>query len=371
MSSVFSPTRPLDASFRTTIARTLDNFVDDRAGDLSAIDTSLRCVAEAARSIAVSGKHIRPAFAWWGRVAVDADVPDADCLLRAVASLDLLHAGLLVHDDLIDGADTRRGEPAAHVRFAAEHREAAHSVGDANTYGQGGAVLVGALLMEWSTALFDSAGLQPVRLAAARPLLARMRQEVLAGQLLDLRAQHGLAVGTQTDAVRARLDAAEQIVRYKTALYTVARPLQLGAILGGSDADLVEELGHFGIPLGRAYQWRDDLLDVFGDASVTGKPVGQDLRDGKPTLLVAEALAHADGASTHALCDVLGKVDASDAEIETARQILVDTGARERVEHAIARDYAAALRQLDDLPITPDGRTALAELARQCVERDR
>jgi len=355
VSPLIRPSDPLSTQFCAAIARTLNDFLDDRAGELTAVDASLASVADAARAIGVSGKHIRPAFAWWGYLAVDAEPAWPDELLRAVASLDLLHAGLLVHDDLIDASDTRRGMPAAHVRFEAE----------ATGYGAGAAVLLGALLLEWSTALFDECGLPPQRLEPARPLWARMRQEVLTGQLLDLRAEHGLLLG------RTPVGTAEQIVRYKTALYTIVRPLQLGALLAGADAGLVEQLGEFGIPLGRAFQWRDDLLDVFGDPAATGKPVGQDLRDGKPTLLVAEAFAHADAASSARLRAVLGRADASDADIEAARQILVETGARDRVEHAIERDWASARRELADLPLTAPGRTALDALARLCVERDR
>ena len=363
--SAFFASDPLGADFRAAVAATLADFLDDRTAQLLAVDPSLRPVADAARSLADGGKRVRPGFAWWGRVAADARIDDPDELLRAVASLDLLHAGLLVHDDLIDGADTRRGLPAAHRRFAAEHRADSAASGDPDAYGASGAILTGALLMDWGMALFEESGLAPQRLDAARPTLLRMRQEVLAGQWLDLRAEHGLLAG------HGPTGAAEQIVRYKTALYTVARPLQLGACLAGAGTDLVEGLGEFGTPLGRAYQWRDDLLDVFGDPAATGKPVGQDLRDAKPTLLVAQALAHADAASTDRLRAVLGRADATDADIDAARRVLVDTGARVRVEQAIARDHAVALRRLDDLPVTADGRAALVELARLCVERDR
>jgi geranylgeranyl diphosphate synthase type I len=198
---------------------------------------------------------------------------------------------------------------------------------------------------------------------------------VLAGQLLDLRAQHclglsGPATGidppTRSDAV-----VAEQVVRYKTALYTVARPVQIGALLGGADADVVDGLARFGVPLGRAFQWRDDMLDVFGEPTATGKAVGQDLRDGKRTLLVAIAFHRADPAGARILRSVLGDAGASDTDIERARQVLVDSGAAASVERAIDRDHVAAVRALDTLSMTASGRAGLTELARLCVERDR
>ncbi|MCL2315738.1 MAG: polyprenyl synthetase family protein [Actinomycetia bacterium] len=358
---------PLGAGFLAAVDEVLSGFLETRRAGLAAIDAGLTEVADIAAETLAGGKRLRAAFAWWGAMAAgESGSPE---LLRAVASLEVLHAGLLVHDDLIDQAATRRGRPAAHHRFAAQA-----AAGEGDSFGLAGAVLLGALLMGWANDLFEASGLPSRRLAQGRPLLAAMRNEVLAGQLLDSRAQHHLPLwqpgSSRQDPPLDAAGRASHVIIFKTALYTVARPLEFGARLGGASPGLLKALRGIGVPLGRAFQLRDDLLDVFGDVALTGKETGGDLREGKETLLVAHALGHAAPAQAATLQAVLGNAAASPRQIAAARRVLVATGARQAVETHVEEEYERAMARLTAAPVTAVARDGLARLAHACVVRD-
>lgn len=205
---------------------------------------------------------------------------DERALVRAGAALELLHASALAHDDLIDASDTRRGRPATHRGFAALHRDAGWP-GDPEQYGAAAAILLGDLLLSWSDEMLRRCGLPLERVAPALDVLELCRTEVIAGQFLDVSVQ---ARG------RADVDAAMTVLRYKSAKYSIERPLHVGAALAGAGPETLTALSSFGLPLGEAFQLRDDLLGVYGDPATTGKPAGDDLVEGKRTVLVALAL---------------------------------------------------------------------------------
>ena len=233
-------------------------------------------VDDLTRFVLAGGKRLRPTFAWWGwRAAGGLDDPSA--VLRAVSALELIQACALVHDDLIDDSATRRGEPTVHARWAARHAGAAWT-GDPTRFGAAVAILLGDVALAWADDMLHESGVDPVALARARPAWQAMRTEVLGGQFLDVQG-HASSDSSPETALR--------ISRYKTAAYTVERPLHLGAAIAGADDTTIAALRRYGTDLGIAFQLRDDLLGVFGDPAVTGKPAGDDLREGKLTLLVA------------------------------------------------------------------------------------
>jgi len=302
--------------------------------------------------VAAGGKRLRPAFCHWAYVGAGGD-PGASVVVDAGAALELLHTFALVHDDVMDGSDRRRGQPAVHRRFIADHGSARWR-GEARRFGEGAAILVGDFAFVYADMLFASA---PVE---ARPVFDELRIELCVGQYLDLVG----TAGGSSDPVRA-----ERIERYKSGKYTVERPLHLGAALAGQLDRLAAPLSAVGLPLGQAFQMRDDLLGVFGDASVTGKPVGDDLREGKLTPLVAVAAAKADASAAGVLARV-GSVDLSPAEVEAIQSVLVETGARDAVERSIEMLVDEALAALADAPLTADARDALEELATFVAWRD-
>ena len=363
--SGFDATEPLSRSFRDAIAGAISGFLVAREAEMAGIGPELAPVLDMARQFTGGGKRLRPAFCYWGYAAVAGQPADPAALLRACASLDLLHVSALIHDDVMDASDTRRGVPAAHRQFEQLHGDM-DGLGHQMTFGRAGAILLGDLLIMWSAQQLSESGLDPVALGGALPLIEAMRTEVTAGQFLDVLAQHAPLSGDVSEA----LALAERVVEYKSARYTVQRPVQFGAALAGADPALVAGLAGFGSPLGQAFQFRDDLLGVFGDEALTGKPAGDDLREGKRTVLVAHALAEADPREAAELQSLLGNADLDPAQIDRARTIITDSGARERVERMIDMGLERALAALDDLPLRDDGRLALRSLAIASVRRD-
>src|SRR4051812_41667345 len=280
----------------------------------------------------------RASFCWWGHLAVaaPADRLGEDALVRACASLELLHASALVHDDYMDASDSRRGRPATHRTFESEHRGAGWR-GDPEQYGAAGAILLGDLLLSWSDELLRRCGLPLPVVAPALEILDLCRTEVIAGQFLDVSAQ---ARG------RADVEVAMTVLRYKSAKYSIERPLHLGAALAGASASTLAELTAFGLPLGEAFQLRDDLLGVYGDPAATGKPAGDDLVEGKRTVLVALALDAAPASDAALLDQSLGTPLSSD-EVDRLREIIDASGAHAQVEAVIEQLTDLALEALD------------------------
>ncbi|MEU8238889.1 polyprenyl synthetase family protein [Actinoplanes missouriensis] len=292
------------------------------------------------------GKRLRPAFCCAGWRA--AGGPDTGEVIVAAAALELFHAFALIHDDIIDDSDTRRGAPAVHRRLA----------GRGPVFGRHAALLCGDLCAAWAEQMFHECGLPPDRIAAAHPILARMRTEVIAGQYLDLAA----AAGTVADAL--------QVVRLKGARYTVTRPLQIGARLAGGDDTLGDALAAFGDPLGDAFQLRDDVLGVFGDPDVTGKPALDDLREGKPTVLIALTREALPPARRDRFELLLGDPRLDETGAAVLRGIIVATGALSRVERMIGQRRDAALSALEAAPVPDDVRKELSELTISAIDRN-
>ncbi|MDN5977451.1 polyprenyl synthetase family protein [Acidipropionibacterium jensenii] len=365
MCAYFDPAAPAGDDFRRAVQNAVSGFLDSQKPVLGVIGAELEPVLAAARDYTSGGKRLRPAFCYWARVAAAGQPVDAAPLIRAAASLELLHVSALMHDDVMDHSDTRRGLPAAHRRFEAAHLEMSGS-GSAQDYGTDMAILLGDLLLVWSAEMFSGSGVDPLRLSAATPLLEAVRTEVTCGQVLDVAAEARLAGGTSESA----LDLVNRVVEFKSARYTVVRPAQIGVSLGGGTDSLHQAMLDFGSPLGRAFQFRDDLLGVFGDAGLTGKPAGGDLREGKRTVLVAHALAASTPADAARLESLLGRPDLDDADVADARRIIERSGARAEVEKDIENGYQRAVAVLNHAEMTHDGDRALRELARQSVRRD-
>ncbi len=330
----------------------LQAFGRRQAETLLAAGDDLLPVLEATTSLLAGGKRLRPAFCYWGWRG--AGGPDCPQVIAAAAALELLHAGALVHDDVMDASDTRRGKPALHRQFEARHA-AHHWRGQAAAFGVGSAILLGDLLLSWTDEMFHGSGLSPDALERARPVLNMMRTEVFAGQYLDLLAQ-AAGDGTVVSALR--------VVTYKTAKYTIERPLHLGAALAGPvDGPVMGAYTGYGLPLGIAFQLRDDILGVFGDPSQTGKPAGDDLREGKRTVLLAIARSRASRSQVAVIDRHLGDPLLDDAGTARVRSVITDTGALAECELMIGRHVSEALAAAAAAPITSEAREALAELA--------
>jgi geranylgeranyl diphosphate synthase, type I len=337
---------------RQNVGLALAEFLDRQHALLGDIGPELLPWLEAISGLLQGGKRLRPAFCYWGWRA--AGGPDGPQVYAAAAALELLHASALVHDDLIDDSDTRRGRPSVHRAFAARHAQRGWR-GPAAGFGAGAAILIGDILLGWTDELLGASGLEPAALHRGRPVLDAMRTELIAGQYLDLLGQ---AAGDDS------VDEAVRVIAYKTASYTVARPLELGAALAGQpDARLTTACRIYGMQLGIAFQLRDDVLGAFGDPARTGKPSGDDLRDGKRTVLVAIARKRATPAQRRVLDARLGDPRLSESGVAEVRGVITGTGALAECELMIESNVAAALSALEDAPLRGQAREALAELA--------
>jgi geranylgeranyl diphosphate synthase type I len=346
------------ADLRARVDQALVGFLVRQRTRLAGIDDGLLPVADALEAFVLGGgKRLRPAFAYWGFRG--AHGVDSDAVVGTLAALELVQASALIHDDLMDCSDTRRGEPAMHRRFASRHAAGGWH-GDGDAFGNSAAVLLGDLCLVWSDELLHGAGLDPHTLARARPVFDEMRTEVTVGQYLDVLAQ---ATGDTS------VENAGKVARYKSAKYTVERPLLLGAALADAPAEVAAAYSAYGLPLGEAFQLRDDVLGVFGDPVETGKPAGDDLREGKRTYLVAAAFEAADERDRAELTARLGDPALDGAGVARLRQIITETGALRRAEARIAELTAAGLAALDGVGIDPEARGVLVELAAVATRR--
>jgi geranylgeranyl diphosphate synthase type I len=343
---------------RGQVGRALEDFLDRQRVRLSGIGADMLPCLQAITELLAGGKRLRSAFCYWGwRASGGQDCPQ---ILAAAAALELLHASALVHDDVMDGSDTRRGRPAVHRRFAARHAADGWQ-GSPEAFGAGAAILIGDLLLAWTDELFHASGLPQAALRRGQGVLDVMRTEVFSGQYLDLAGQ---AAGSTT------VESALRVVIYKAAKYTIERPLHLGMALadgaghlGAGQAGLSAALTGYGIPLGIAFQLRDDILGVFGDPAVTGKPVSDDVREGKRTVLIAIARERADVAQAAALERHLGDPMLSETAAAEIRKVIADTGALAECELIIDKNIEEALAALAEAPIAAAPRAALGELA--------
>lgn len=318
-----------------------------------AVDPDLAAPLDAlGRFVLAGGKRLRPAFCHWAFVGAGGSATDP-AVIDTGAAFELLHAFALVHDDVMDGSATRRGERTVHVEFDDIHTEETWR-GEARRFGEGVAILIGDLAEVFADRLMTGAP------TAAFDVWNELKIELNVGQYLDVL---GTARGG-TDLATAR-----RIARYKSGKYTIERPLHVGAALAGRLDELAGPLSAYGAPLGEAFQLRDDILGTFGDEARTGKPVGDDLREGKPTPLLAIAVERAD-ADDAALLARVGSPDLSVDEITALQQLIDDSGARAEIERSIAELTAEAVAALDDAPLTADAVAALHELALYVAARD-
>ena len=319
-----------DPEFRDRIDHTLTAFVDRQRSIFAGMGPDLDVLADAAIAFVAGGKRLRPQFCFAGWLVAGGH-PDEPGIVPAAASLEWLQGSALVHDDLMDGSDTRRGRPSVHREFEARHLAEAR-VGDAAGFGTSAAVLLGDLMLSWCDEMFRQSSLPTV--PAALAYLDLCKTEVVAGQFLDV-------VGQTRETLS--VEQAMRVVRFKSAKYTVERPMHIGATLAGADAALISALTEVALPLGEAFQLRDDVLGVFGDPAITGKPAGDDLREGKQTVLIARAHELTDAAGRAILTSALGTGDGVPALTELIR----DCGALDAVESDISRLEAEADAAID------------------------
>ncbi|MEO7147174.1 MAG: polyprenyl synthetase family protein [Terrimesophilobacter sp.] len=356
----------------------LDAFLDEREPQLAGVAAELTGFLDYARDLLRGGKRFRALFCYWGwqsvsglQTGVDTFLDESeprglDGVVRAARALELFHAAALVHDDIIDSSDTRRGGPAVHRRFEEQHR-AGGWTGDPENFGRSAAMLFGDLLLAWSEEAFDDAVGDIPRDAAkaARAEFNQMRTEVMLGQYLDILDEQSWRNHPESEM----LSRAHRVIVYKSAKYSVEAPLLIGAVLGGATAAQLASLSAFGLPLGIAYQLRDDLLGVFGDPRVTGKPAGDDLLEGKRTVLIALARTKLPPHAARFLDELLGDRSLGPDQVRMLQTAIKDSGAVDHVERIIQHNVSLATAALNDASLTASSREQLLELASEATRR--
>ena len=343
-------------SLRQAINASLTEFVDRENAYLCSIGSEMVPVASALKNFLLdSGKRFRPLFAAAGYVGSGGILDQAS--INAISSIELVHVCALIHDDVMDGSDTRRGAPAIHKLFEKLHIDQKLS-GSSEQFGVASAILLGDLALVWASKALHESGMDSQSLIRAFPLYDEMRVELMAGQFLDVYEQ-----ALASESVERSL----KVARYKSGKYSIERPLHFGAALA-SGANL-EAYTEYGIPLGEAFQLRDDLLGVFGDPEETGKPAGDDLREGKRTVLIAATLERSNSDQKSRINSLLGKPDLDFAEVEELREIITTSGASSFVEEMIDSLTKDSLAALKTETITSDAKAFLTHMAAVATKR--
>ena len=322
------------------VSARIDDFLESKAAEFRAISPDADEIGRALVDFTRGGKMVRPVLLWWGyQLAIGDDLEwgsETSGVAEAAGSLELLHAAALIHDDVIDHSDTRRGRPALHRQFQERHAQLRYQGGD-ESFGVAAAIVIGDICLALSEELFEQSQMTLGITPLARDLRATVRRDVMVGQYLDVLAE---VIPLDDERIGER---AWEVLSFKSAKYSVEQPLLLGAALGGADQEQLKEISRFGLPLGQAFQLRDDVLGVFGDPAATGKPAGDDIREGKRTVLIAESMKSLRPEQIRILTERLGDPNLSDAEVGECVSMLADSGGLDAVESFIRAKHDEAL----------------------------
>lgn len=349
--------------FISAVGTRLTDFLAERRTELLDISPDAIELLDAISDLSSGGKRMRASLCYWGwrGAGGEATAPE---VTSAGAALELFQSAALIHDDIIDNSDIRRGRPSVHRRFGSLHRQRGWAL-DPEPFGRAAAILTGDLCLSFSEELFSSIGGAAGHNGPARKVFNRMRAEVMAGQYLDVLEE---VAGPGRDRSSA-VGRARAIIRYKSAKYSTEHPLMLGGALAGAGDDLLGEYSRFALPLGEAFQLRDDVLGVFGDPSATGKPAGDDLREGKRTVLTGHVLSLASERDAAVLEQNLGNPELDESDVARLRQIIDGCGALAATEDLIRELSDQAFAALAELSVDAATRQALTVLAEAAVDR--
>jgi geranylgeranyl diphosphate synthase type I len=349
--------------FVADVAAKLNGFLGVHQETMATISPDVAPLMGSIKSLVTGGKRLRALMCYWGWRGAGGEAAHPD-IIAAGCALELFQAAALIHDDIIDRSDTRRGGPSVHRRFSELHEGEGWAL-DSERFGHAAAILTGDLCLSFSEEAFTEIGDRAASGTAARRIFNLMRAEVMAGQYLDILEEVAGPVRDRAGAVHR----ARSIIRFKSAKYSTEHPLALGGALAGASEELLQGYSAFALPLGEAFQLRDDVLGVFGDPGTTGKPAGDDLREGKRTVLVGFAINQAGAADSSYIDTMLGRQDLGAAEVAEIRRIIVDCGALEATEAMIEDLSNEAFEALERLPLADLPLTALRRLAEAAVSR--
>lgn len=343
---------------REAIDAQLLEFTKARSLELNEIDSQLAPVAQSLSDfITEGGKRFRPIFAYLGFLGAGS-TPDQS-FLKACSALELVHVCALIHDDVMDGSDSRRNKLALHKHFEELHKQNEYR-GEPAKFGVAAAILLGDLALSWSDQMISESGISTQIISRATPIFYEMRAELMAGQYLDV---------LEGSIAKFDLERSRKIARYKSGKYSIERPLQFGAALAGGQGELNRVFSNYGLPLGEAFQLRDDILGVFGDSAVTGKPSGDDIREGKRTVLMALAATRLSAQDRLILDAALGNPTLNASQVAQIQQLVKDSGALAECEELIEKLLKEALDSLEHPALNFEVANQLREMAIAATKR--
>ncbi|QNV39214.1 polyprenyl synthetase family protein [Rothia amarae] len=356
-----------EKAYLAALEEELSYFFAQQKTILESISPESLPLLESIQQLSTGGKRLRALLAYWGNRSAGGDANSPE-IIRCGAAIELFQSAALIHDDIIDRSDTRRGAPAVHRRFQAQHTQQNWRT-DSETFGISSAIITGDLCLSWSEQMFNTIGEKAQGLSQGRAIFDLMRTEVMAGQYLDIL---GEVVNTEKNS--AAITRSRNVLRFKSAKYSCEHPLVLGAALALSarvdePAPLLQNLSQFGLPLGEAFQMRDDVLGVFGESAITGKPTGDDLREGKRTLLIALTQQKAEPALWEKLDSALGNQDLTETDIVELQNIIIDCGALASLEAEIEKIGQHVISSLEAMPIEETPRLALENIVARLLHR--
>lgn len=333
----------------------LDQLFAEQSSHWTELDPRLaEAIDELGLVLRSGGKRLRAAFTYWAWRGTLTEPVDESLVIDVGTAFELLQAFALIHDDIMDDSATRRGRPTVHTTQALRLVEQRWQ-GEPRRFGEGVAILIGDLSHAYADQLMAGTG------PAARRIWDDLRIELNLGQYLDLRS----AAAGELDR-----DTAHLVSTFKSALYTIVRPLQLGASLEcPASPELLTLLDRYGRPLGRAFQLKDDLLGVLGDEAEVGKPVGDDLREGKPTELAALAVDRA-GNDQRKLLSGIGRRDLGADDVAAIVEVFHTTGAVDEIVERITSLVTEATSVLPEVPFDDQSKQALLALAEYVAARN-
>ncbi|WGM22261.1 polyprenyl synthetase family protein [Paenarthrobacter sp. OM7] len=361
--TAFSQVASEQTEFISGVAGKLRNFLSQQQDLMATVSPDVEPLIGSISHLVTGGKRLRALMCYWGWRGAGGQSGDPD-IVTAGCALELFQAAALIHDDIIDRSDTRRGGPSVHKRFSQLHGINGWAL-DSARFGDAAAILTGDLCLSFSEESFTEIGVRAAAGTPARRIFNVMRAEVMAGQYLDILEEVAGPVRDRAGSV----DRAQSIIRYKSAKYSTEHPLALGGALAGAPAGLLKNYSEFSLPLGEAFQMRDDVLGVFGDPETTGKPAGDDLLEGKRTVLVGFALNQATADDAEYLDRMLGNPGLGEDDVARIRRIMVQCGALDATESRIAELSNQAFEALERLPLDDAPLTALRQLAEAAVSR--
>jgi len=338
----------------------LERFLTEQVNRINEIDVYLKPVASSLSDfVRDGGKRFRPIFCYLGYLGAGGE--ESDAAIQVSSSLELVHACALIHDDLMDGSDSRRGKPSLHKYFENLHSQSKY-LGKPEKFGAAAAILIGDLALSWSDQMIYESDSDSLNLKGALPVFYEMRSELMAGQYLDV--LEGVIAKSETERSR-------KIAQYKSGKYSIERPLQFGGSLASANSKILESYSEYGLPLGEAFQLRDDILGIFGKSDVTGKPSGDDIREGKRTLLIAMTLEGCNPVQKSKIENSLGKSELSDSEVTSIQEIIVESGALASCEALIENLYTRAIQAIQNSDIEAEVIELLKFMATAATKREK